>query len=139
MLVETRTAISGRLRSIDALRGAAALGVVLYHAAGTIVLPASSSGIERWTIQPVQWFSSFGYTGVFLFFVISGFCIHLQWARVAATGATPQIHFFAFWKRRVRRLYPPYLAALALYLIIALFTSRVQLNTFICGMCRFIC
>jgi len=130
MLVETRTAISGRLRSIDALRGAAALGVVLYHAAGTIVLPASSSGIERWTIQPVQWFSSFGYTGVFLFFVISGFCIHLQWARVAATGATPQIHFFAFWKRRVRRLYPPYLAALALYLIIALFTSRVQLNTF---------
>lgn len=131
MPVETRTTITiGRLRSIDALRGAAALGVVLYHAAGTIVLPASSSGIERWTIQPVQWFSSFGYTGVFLFFVISGFCIHLQWARVAATGATPQIHFLAFWKRRARRLYPPYLAALALYLIIAAFTSRVEFNAF---------
>ena len=129
MSFETRTAI-GRLRSIDALRGAAALGVVLYHAAGTLSLPAPSSVIERWTLRPVQTFASFGYVGVFLFFVISGFCIHLQWARVAAAGATPQIHFFAFWKRRVRRLYPPYLAALALYLIIAAFTSHVPLNAF---------
>ena len=40
MPVEMRAATQGRLRSVDALRGVAALGVVLYHAAGAIVLPA---------------------------------------------------------------------------------------------------
>ncbi|MFN2455871.1 MAG: acyltransferase family protein [Pyrinomonadaceae bacterium] len=117
-----------RLRSIDALRGAAALGVVLYHAAGS--LPAPSSFIERWTVRPVQAMASFGYVGVFLFFVISGFCIHLQWARGRMAGNPAPVQFLAFWKRRARRLYPPYLAALALYLLIEAFTTHLKLNSF---------
>ena len=60
--------------------------------------------------------TSFGYVGVFLFFVISGFCIHLQWAKARASGQPHEIRFGAFWKRRFRRLYPAYLIALALYL-----------------------
>ncbi len=68
-----------------------------------------------------------GALGVPLFFVISGFCIHLSWARKAAASAglsepldeaearrvvaqTPAPAFGSFWKRRFRRLYPPYLA-----------------------------
>jgi peptidoglycan/LPS O-acetylase OafA/YrhL len=116
---------STRLRGIDALRGAAALGVVLYHAVeqGDKVLP---NNFLQYPIRLVQLASSFGYIGVFLFFVISGFCIHLQWARAKAAGVEPEIRFGAFWKRRIRRLYPPYIITLLLFLL--LMASTVGLN-----------
>src|SRR6476660_9088344 len=97
----------GRLTSIDALRGFAALGVVLYHAVGRADL-ALPRGLLQWPGFFVHSLTGFGYVGVFLFFVISGFCIHLQWARARAAGRQSQIEFGAFWKRRLRRLYPPY-------------------------------
>src|SRR5688500_7189677 len=105
---------STRLRSIDALRGIAALGVVVYHAVeqGKQALP---NNLLEYPLRAIQFISSFGYIGVFLFFVISGFCIHLQWARSRAAGHEPDIRFGPFWKRRLRRLYPPYLIALACY------------------------
>ncbi len=84
-----------RLLSVDALRGAAALAVVLCHSSLT-----------------------FGYVGVYLFFVISGFCIHLRWASAAARGASASVDFWEFWKRRTLRLYPPYAAAMLLSLLV---------------------
>lgn len=118
-----------RLRGIDALRGAAALGVVLYHAVeqGQKVLP---SNILQYPVRAVQFASSFGYIGVFLFFVISGFCIHLQWARDQAAGRDPEIQFTSFWKRRIRRLYPPYLIALLLFFLITAVTVGISLSQF---------
>ena len=106
-----------RLRSIDALRGMAALGVVFYHAVeqGQKVVP---NNLLRYPVKLIQFGSSFGYIGVFLFFVISGFCIHLPWARTRANNQTSNIAFGAFWKRRIRRLYPPYLIALFLFLFV---------------------
>jgi peptidoglycan/LPS O-acetylase OafA/YrhL len=116
-----------RLRSIDALRGAAALGVVLYHAVqqGSEVLPRN---LLRFPVQGVQVLTSFGYIGVFLFFVISGFCIHLQWARARAKGENAKIQFGVFWKRRLRRLYPPYLIALALFLGLTALTAGIEVT-----------
>ncbi len=118
-----------RLRSIDALRGVAALGVVLYHAVeqGTSVLP---NNLLRYPVRLVQLGSSFGYIGVFLFFVISGFCIHLQWAKARAMGNEPDIRFVSFWKRRIRRLYPPYIIALALYLILSAWPVGMDVTHF---------
>ena len=80
-----------RLRGIDALRGIAALGVVFYHAVeqGEKALPQN---LLQYPIRLVQLTSSFGYIGVFLFFVISGFCIHLQWARHEAISSTAPRH-----------------------------------------------
>jgi peptidoglycan/LPS O-acetylase OafA/YrhL len=77
-----------RLRGVDALRGAAAFGVVFYHAVeqGNHVLP---NNLFQYPFRLVQFASSFGYIGVFLFFVISGFCIHLQWAKSKASGLEP--------------------------------------------------
>ena len=123
------TTSSLRLRSIDALRGAAALGVVFYHAVdrSPSVVP---DGWSRYPVLLVQFLSSFGYIGVFLFFVISGFCIHLQWARAKAFGEQPVIAFGSFWKRRVRRLYPPYLIALAIYLGLTAFTVGIDVTHF---------
>ncbi|HEY9500244.1 MAG TPA: acyltransferase [Pyrinomonadaceae bacterium] len=118
-----------RLRSIDALRGAAALGVVLYHSVdrSPAAIPA---GWTRYPEMALQFVSSFGYIGVFLFFVISGFCIHLQWARAKASDEQPVISFGSFWKRRVRRLYPPYIIALAIYLGLTAATSGIDVTHF---------
>ncbi|HET9525992.1 MAG TPA: acyltransferase [Pyrinomonadaceae bacterium] len=120
---------SPRLRSIDALRGIAALGVVFYHAVeqGKNVLP---NNLFDYPIRLLQFISSFGYIGVFLFFVISGFCIHLQWAKARATGIEPDIRFGPFWKRRLRRLYPPYVIALALFLLVAYSYGELNLTRF---------
>ena len=123
------THLPNRLRGIDALRGAAALGVVFYHAVeqGQKVLP---NNLFQHPIRLVQFTSSFGYIGVFLFFVISGFCIHLQWARSKAAGVEPDIRFGAFWKRRIRRLYPPYIITLLLFLLLAASTVGINLTHF---------
>ena len=120
---------SRRLRGIDALRGVAALGVVVYHAVeqGQNVLP---NNFLQFPVRLVQSASSFGYIGVFLFFVISGFCIHLQWARTKAAGFEPQIHFISFWKRRIRRLYPPYMITLLLFLLLTAATVGLSLTQF---------
>ncbi|HET7113991.1 MAG TPA: acyltransferase, partial [Pyrinomonadaceae bacterium] len=81
-------------------------------------------------IRALQFISSFGYIGVFLFFVISGFCIHLQWAKARATGVEPEIRFGPFWKRRLRRLYPPYIIALVLFLLVAYSYGEINLTHF---------
>lgn len=120
----------GRLQSIDALRGIAALGVVFYHAVwqSSNVVPGN---IFRWPVKSLQFLSSFGYIGVFLFFVISGFCIHLQWAKARASGQPQSIQFGTFWRRRFRRLYPPYLIAFALFLVMAALTTGINFTHFL--------
>src|ERR1041384_49004 len=118
-----------RLRGIDALRGAAALGVVVYHAVDQSA-QALPHNFLQYPARLVQVASSFGYIGVFLFFVISGFCIHLQWARSKAAGVEPEIRFIPFWKRRIRRLYPPYLIALLLFMLAAASTTGIKLTQF---------
>jgi peptidoglycan/LPS O-acetylase OafA/YrhL len=125
----TGSPTSNRLRGIDALRGAAALGVVFYHAVeqGKNFLP---NNLLQHPVRVVQFASSFGYIGVFLFFVISGFCIHLQWARAKAAGVEPDIRFGRFWKRRIRRLYPPYIIALLLFLLLTAATVGTNLTHF---------
>ena len=97
----------GRLGAIDALRGAAALSVVAYHAINfTDAVPVS-----RW-LSAVHAVLDRGYLGVPLFFVISGFCIHLRAAARHAQSGEQRVDYLAFWKRRLLRLYPPYVAAL---------------------------
>lgn len=113
-----------RLRSIDFLRGLAALLVVMCH-----VVSSHSSTLQMQARREHPWLDAlaviFGYgrEGVPLFFVISGFCIHMRWARDnarATSGIAPTVPFWSFWKRRLWRLYPPYLAALLFAMGVAL-------------------
>jgi peptidoglycan/LPS O-acetylase OafA/YrhL len=116
MSAAARETTIGRMLTLDAMRGGAALAVVTYHALGTAPQTAFR-GWEAWLPQVTRYVVHFAFAGIYLFFVISGFCIHLFWARARAAGIRePAINFFTFWKRRVRRLYPPYFAALAIYL-----------------------
>lgn len=103
-----------RLSSIDLLRGIAVLLVLLVH------LPFSWSNVpsrdQAAIVDPALPFlvtaiTGYGRFGVHLFLIISGFCIHLRWARWH--DMSRPLDFGSFWKRRLLRLYPPYAAALA--------------------------
>ena len=56
--------------------------------------------------------TDYGYLGVALFFVISGFCIHLRTAKGIKRDGRVTMNWKDFWWRRIHRLYPPYLGML---------------------------
>jgi peptidoglycan/LPS O-acetylase OafA/YrhL len=106
------------LISIDMLRGIAVLLVLFSHLPFSMQAAAHDHGVVRanisvfsdWSVHALK----FGRFGVHLFLVISGFCIHMQWARYRTVDR--KIEFLGFWKRRLRRLYPPYAMAVLLSL-----------------------
>jgi peptidoglycan/LPS O-acetylase OafA/YrhL len=102
-----------RLRSVDALRGLAALAVLFTHVPHLETLPICG---RRLLFLPFD----YGRQGVTLFLVISGFCIHLTVAKKLAGGEGVACNWAAFWRRRFHRLYPPYLAAIAVSLLCVL-------------------
>jgi peptidoglycan/LPS O-acetylase OafA/YrhL len=123
--------LSGRLITIDFLRGIASLGVVIHHAFGSPVwlLPAAIAGSSIIN-QLLLLIPAFGFSGVYLFFVISGFCIHLRWVKAQIGGETKPLDFIPFWKRRIRRLYPAYLVALVLYIGFEFYSGSLQFTSF---------
>lgn len=104
-----------RFLNVQALRGIAALMVCIFHLAG------HSDGNQR-LLSPedsVFKLASFGPTGVFVFFVISGFII--PYAMHKSRYAF--VHFFSFWKKRLWRLHPPYLVTLAITISLVVFNN----------------
>ncbi|MFZ1941692.1 MAG: acyltransferase family protein, partial [Terracidiphilus sp.] len=95
-------------RSLDVLRGLAALWVVMCHAADHYV------GGTRWEKWPVYSFSLRGQLGVVLFFLISGYCI--IGAAYSAFASGKRVRRFAF--ERARRIYPPYFFTIVLALLV---------------------
>jgi peptidoglycan/LPS O-acetylase OafA/YrhL len=93
----------------------AALAVVLHHA----INYGNQLPSARW-LAPIHAVLDQGYLGVPLFFVISGFCIHLRWAKQYAATGQGQVDFIKFWGRRLHRLYPPYMVALVLSMALVL-------------------
>jgi peptidoglycan/LPS O-acetylase OafA/YrhL len=86
-----------RLAWLDALRGFAALCVVFDHGS-TLMLEPVRDFLYRWL--------DLGEYGVFVFFLISGYIIPASLERKGSVRG--------FWTSRLFRLYPMYLAALAL-------------------------
>lgn len=132
MLQEQPQKINWRI--INALRGFAALGVVVNHARGFLfsddVLYAAHINAKQnwqiweWVLMLVARFASLGSEFVILFFVLSGFSIaHSLAANVDTVG---------FYKRRLVRLYPTYLIglvwALLVFWLIRLFCADVFYN-----------
>lgn len=88
----------GRIQELDALRGLAALAVVIFHY--TVMYP-------RFYERPIPTFQmTTGHYGVQLFFIISGFVIALTLVR------TPKLSDFLV--SRSSRLYPSYIPAVIL-------------------------
>lgn len=107
-----------RVPFFDGLRGVAILIVFLHHALydayGRIGLPfdgwfpGAVDDPTFYALMPLTW----GLAGVALFFVISGYCIHASY-----TGS-PEQGWRGFFTKRFFRLYPPYLAALVLLVLL---------------------
>jgi peptidoglycan/LPS O-acetylase OafA/YrhL len=109
------------LRTLDALRGLLATYVLMGHARWLLW-----EGWEKWTLQSHSHLANavalgsallrYGHEAVMVFFVLSGFFIHMRSA-ANLTNTIPiylKFNFADFFIRRVRRLGPPYVFALLL-------------------------
>ena len=107
--------------AIDPLRGIAAVSVVIHHAsqAWRAADPSSLLG------SLVFWLGAWGVT---LFFVISGFCIHLPHARKFAAASSYRIYWSRFAYRRARRLLPTHYSALIASAVLALWIETELLR-----------
>lgn len=104
------------LRPMEGLRGVAVLLVFLVHYA-TLVSPwVPKRGGSEWMLEQVH---AIGNVGVDLFFVLSGYLIY------GSLLVAPR-PFMDYLARRVRRIYPAFLAVFALYLVLALASGRVE-------------
>jgi len=110
------TKFSGKLDSIQALRGLAALLVALFHCAGV-----QKEGLDPSRIAEISLLSGFwdrGYAGVDLFFVISGFI--MVYVTHDKTYNRKDIGRFLY--KRVTRIYPlwwVFASFMALYFLIS--------------------
>ena len=90
---------------VNAFRGCAALAVVFAH------VKIGSSDNTGGTHESSHVLFPFGYQAVLVFFVISGYCI-----AASAQGCIQRgFAFHEFMWRRVKRIYPPYLLAIAFW------------------------
>ena len=117
---------------IDALRGAACLAVVLFHAFGG-THPRDIGGSSFAALSPAHHaFSTFvglGYRGVALFLCLSGLCLFLPCVRKQPIDEV-RVGFAEFMKRRSLRILPPYYAALIIFMVLI----RLNLAHMITGM-----
>ncbi|MGX6601223.1 acyltransferase family protein [Micromonosporaceae bacterium Da 78-11] len=96
---------TGRLAVIDGLRLVAALAVALYHYTGCNVVKLVWGVPEQQAFPGLYLFTSYGWLGVQMFFLISGFVICMSsWGRSIGD----------FFRSRVTRLFPAYWPAVLL-------------------------
>ncbi|WP_370642026.1 acyltransferase family protein [Myxococcus sp. AS-1-15] len=98
------------LAGLDLLRCLAIFIVVLFHY-------PRPEGHESYRML-----ANFGWTGVELFFVLSGFLIGSQLMEPVSRGEAPSLK--RFYLRRSLRILPPYLIVLALYLFVPAWSER---------------
>ena len=104
-----------RVPGLDLMRGIAILWVMLFHFRFMITLP-----------HILYWPARYGWMGVDLFFVLSGYLIGSQLMRPYLKGSTPSLAGFYF--RRAFRILPAYLTVLSLYLAIPGFREAPGLS-----------
>lgn len=79
---------------------------------GFLKHPETYSAAEKGLMYFISLFK-YGHEAVFLFFVLSGFVIHLRYSKaIAEKGINAQFDFPNYLFRRIKRIYPPLLLAL---------------------------
>ena len=102
---------AGRLQGLDTLRTVAIVGVMLFHLGWAF---------PPW-LGPVR---QFGWMGVDLFFVLSGFLIGAQLLRAPGSGGG----VWEFYRRRLYRILPAYLVVLAIYFLVPVWREEPGLS-----------
>ncbi len=104
MTTELAQQTETRLTLLDALRGCAAMAVVIYHLYGNL-----AENVQEWIPNLITRVLQLGYLGVPVFFVLSGFVISRSTDRDTVTLT----YVRRFILRRSIRLDPPYWCAIA--------------------------
>lgn len=113
-----RSDLHARYAFVDALRGVAAVWVVVFHGYSKNLLPMSGYRLP----EPLHALFDHGNLGVYIFFVISGFVITQS---IRTSRITPKfIGWFAL--RRSLRLDPPYWATILGMIVLSYVSGRVQ-------------
>ncbi len=94
-----RRTVTHRYQNLDALRALAVISVLLYHY--TARFPDTYTGLTD-----LPFHVTFGWLGVEMFFVVSGYCIAMTLGRVSTVTE--------FWAKRFARLQPAYMAGVLL-------------------------
>lgn len=104
LLLPTAVPRLPRYDTLDAWRGLACLMVVVFHASYNVVRPGAVEvhigGGGQVVLDTLRWL----WLGVPMFFVISGYCI----AGTADSSRRSQRTVVSFFRRRLRRIFPPY-------------------------------
>ncbi|MES2570130.1 MAG: acyltransferase, partial [Verrucomicrobiota bacterium] len=116
-IVTDGSPFSGRILAFDGIRGVAAIYIVWGHlfAKFVVLLPS---------LMALSWLIRYGNFAVSLFFLISGFLTMLVSRRKIAR-LTPK-SYMVFIASRFLRLYPAYLAALLLLVVMVCVTGLIQ-------------
>jgi peptidoglycan/LPS O-acetylase OafA/YrhL len=109
-VMEVGMASSGRIPELDGLRGLAVLLVVLHH-----FIPVQDAESHAGFVTSLESFFHVGWTGVDLFFVLSGFLIG---GILLDTRESPR-YFRTFYIRRIHRIFPLYYLWIGVYFLIA--------------------
>jgi peptidoglycan/LPS O-acetylase OafA/YrhL len=121
------------LPRLDSIRGLAMLLVFVYHLVGSAYPFRQDQLAWHGMLRDIHsapsrsfllfYPATFGWAGVCLFFVLSGFVIHYS----TLTSSRPFSTGNFFW-RRFRRIYPPYLIALVVFAGLKLASMRFHLS-----------
>src|SRR5258708_11706525 len=106
---------SGRIPELDGLRGVAILSVLVWHY--FYFHPAAGHhpvGLARQLYVHFEQFLALGWSGVDLFFVLSGFLI----GGILLNARNSPSYFRTFYLRRFFRIVPIYYAWLVAYLLL---------------------
>lgn len=120
-------ASADRIPDIDWLRGAAALGVFVFHVAGVAGFPKRTLppfSIAGRTFASLLSPLSLGASGVSLFFVLSGLCLALQQLR-AGRDRLPAGETGKYFRSRASRIVPAYWVAVLVSAAVTLWTGAV--------------
>jgi peptidoglycan/LPS O-acetylase OafA/YrhL len=102
-----------RIALLDGMRGAAALYVVLHHAYSEVRAVAGN----HWFVERFAWLE-YGHYAVAVFIVLSGYSL--------AAGDPLRGGFWAYLRRRARRIFPPYYAALFLSILLIIYVPALR-------------
>src|SRR6266550_2788258 len=116
-----RATLSSRIASLDGLRGCAILLVLLFHFTARAPYPTDHASIRLQSVFDLGW------SGVDLFFVLSGFLI--TGLLIDAKGSAG--YFKVFYARRALRILPLYYGTLVVMFVLPYLLTSVMNPTYI--------